>query len=416
VLDTVSLRVAFGAVALTMLVLFYVVTYRSTRSSYCGWWCVSLSLFLLGSSAYCLDGTDQQVWANPLGNALVVLGAAAVWAGARSLRGATTPPPLLLTGPALVLVASALDDPADNDWSGGPFLLALTAAYVGLASAQLWRLSVPRPGPTGPDAGQVAVVRWLALMSGSFALFYLARLVVFVLGGGPDSTLFSVWFGSQATTLLTTVLLATVSFSMTTLSTTQETGELRRRADVDGLTGLLNRAAFTRVAHARLALAAEEDLPVSLIAADLDDFKDVNDSGGHAAGDRALRGFAAACRAAVRPDDVLGRVGGDEFVLLLPGASVQRCHEVAAQISANLRGLDAADGLRLPTISYGIASLDGDLDLEGGLARADAALYRAKAQGRDRSVHVGRGASRAPTLHRGREAPEAPEAPARDCA
>jgi len=403
VLDTVSLRVAFGAVALTMLVLFYVVTYRSTRSSYCGWWCVSLALFLLGSSAYCLDGTDQQVWANPLGNSLIVLGAAAVWAGACSLRGAAAPTPALLVGPVLVLVASALDDPAVNDWSGGPFLLGLTAAYVGLASAQLWRLAGPRPGSSGPsgfDGGQVAVVRWLALTSGAFSVFYAARLVVFVLGGGPDSALFSGWFGSQVTTLLTTVLLATVSFSMTTLSTTQETGELRRRADVDGLTGLLNRAAFMRVAHTRLARAADEDLPVSLIAADLDDFKDVNDSGGHAAGDRALRGFAAACRASVRPDDVLGRVGGDEFVLLLPGASVQRCHEVAAQISATLRGLDAADGLRLPTISYGIASLDGDRDLEGGIARADAALYRAKAQGRDRSVHAVRG----------------PRRPERDCA
>ncbi len=80
-LDTPSLRVAFGVVALTMLVLFYFVTYRSTRSAYSAWWCAALGMFVGGASLYLFNGTSNQVWANPLANVLVVAGAASVWAG-----------------------------------------------------------------------------------------------------------------------------------------------------------------------------------------------------------------------------------------------------------------------------------------------------------------------------------------------
>ncbi|WP_278259023.1 hypothetical protein [Nocardioides convexus] len=90
-LDTFTLRVAFGLVAACVLVLFYFATYRTTRSAYSGWWCVSLGCFVTGAMLYLCNGTPVQVVANPLGNTIGVLGAAGVWAAARSLSGRSVP-------------------------------------------------------------------------------------------------------------------------------------------------------------------------------------------------------------------------------------------------------------------------------------------------------------------------------------
>jgi hypothetical protein len=79
ILDTATLRVAFAAMALILALLFYFSTFRSTRSPYSAWWCAALLLFLSGSASFLLNGTPQQVWANPLGNFLLVSGAAGVW-------------------------------------------------------------------------------------------------------------------------------------------------------------------------------------------------------------------------------------------------------------------------------------------------------------------------------------------------
>lgn len=101
-LDTVSLRVSFALGALTLLLLFYAITFRTGRSPYATWWCASLAMFLTGATAYLLSGTAHQVWANPLGNALITLGAGCVWAGSRSLRGLALPGWFLAFGPVVV--------------------------------------------------------------------------------------------------------------------------------------------------------------------------------------------------------------------------------------------------------------------------------------------------------------------------
>jgi sigma-B regulation protein RsbU (phosphoserine phosphatase) len=90
-LDSSTLRVTFGVSTLTLFLLFALVTYRHTRSPFSFWWSAALALFMGGSLAYLLDGTPGQVWANPLGNGLIVAGAASTWMGSRSLRGLPTP-------------------------------------------------------------------------------------------------------------------------------------------------------------------------------------------------------------------------------------------------------------------------------------------------------------------------------------
>jgi diguanylate cyclase (GGDEF)-like protein len=376
VLDTTTLRIAFGLMALVLVVLFYFSAYRVTRSPYSGWWCLALIFFLGGSGCFLLDGTPHQIWANPLGNVLLVHGGVAVWAGARSLR-TIRPPMWAFTGlPLATLVASILDHPATNTWSGGAVFLAAMSISIGLASRELWRLE--------PGYSRVRIP--MAVSAGGLAVYYFFRWLAFVVEG-QDGRIFVTVFGSAVTTLVTMVLLVVVSFSMAALSSEQQTRALRVVATRDDLTGLLNRKAFLDLAAEQLADRAITGASGALILADLDHFKAVNDTYGHAAGDAALRRFADSCTATVRTTDLVGRYGGEEFVLLMPGASAERAELVAGEISRRLADGSVADGVEMPTASYGIATYDaGTSNVDNLIAEADAALYLAKSLGRNRSA------------------------------
>ncbi|MCB5273048.1 putative diguanylate cyclase AdrA [Arthrobacter sp. SO5] len=378
-LDTATLRVALAVVDLTLLLLFFFITFRRTRSAYSGCWCLALLLFLVGNAAYLLDGTAQQVWANPLGNVLMVAAAASIWAGARSLR--TDLPSLwyLAAGPAVTAVASVTDEPATNVWAGGLVYLAVMAGLLGLACRELFLL----------DRNYSRVHRALAVVAGLLALFYLGRVAAFA-AEGRDGAVFLAVFGSATTTLLSAVVLVVASFTMAELSNEQLTQDLRARATFDGLTGLLNRAAFLDLAEHELRRLHRARTAGSLVLADLDHFKAINDEFGHAAGDIALQTFAKACTSTVRSTDLAGRYGGEEFVLLLPGVTPEVAREIAADVSRRLAASRPATIPRLPTVSYGIAEIvPGQPDLAALIASADAALYRAKILGRDRSVLAG---------------------------
>jgi len=177
VLDTPSLGFALGVVTFTLCLLFHG-SFRRTGSAYSGWWCVALVFFLAGNVAFLLTGTPQQLWADPAGNALLVAGAFSVWAGSRSLRLLPAPRWQLLAAPAVTAVASALENPASNPWSGALVYLAMMAVGMGLATRELWLLK----------AGSSQVRRSLALAAGALAAYYLCRWPVFLVEGpeGPD--------------------------------------------------------------------------------------------------------------------------------------------------------------------------------------------------------------------------------------
>ncbi len=380
VLDTATLRIAFGLMALVLVFLFYFSAYRITRSPYSGWWCLALIFFLTGSACYLLDGTAHQIWANPAGNMLLVHGGVSVWAGARSLR--TVPPPKwAFTGiPLVTLVASVVDNPATNTWSGGPVFLAAMGITIGLAARELWRLE--------PGYSRVRIP--MAVSAGGLAVFYFFRWLAFVVDG-QDGPIFVTVFGSAVTTLITMVLLVVVSFSMAALSSEQQTRALRVVASRDDLTGLLNRKAFLDLAAEQLADRTITRGSGTLILADLDHFKSVNDTYGHAAGDLALQAFADACTATVRSTDLVGRYGGEEFVLLLPGTSAERAEMIAKEISRRLAAAPSVDGMDMPTVSYGISTYDdGTSDVYDLIATADGALYVAKSLGRNRTARSDR--------------------------
>jgi diguanylate cyclase (GGDEF)-like protein len=156
---------------------------------------------------------------------------------------------------------------------------------------------------------------------------------------------------------------------------------------IDPLTGVGNRRAFLERGENLLHRTAFDRRPAALLLFDLDKFKSVNDTFGHHAGDRVLTVFCGIATAALRPGDLFGRLGGEEFAALLPHASFDSGLAVAERIRAKLEGtaLDFGASTLTTTVSIGVAvSADRVRNLAALLMAADRALYRAKANGRNR--------------------------------
>lgn len=158
-----------------------------------------------------------------------------------------------------------------------------------------------------------------------------------------------------------------------------ESSELESLAWSDGLTGLANR----RKLDADLSRHDGGDVETAVIMVDVDHFKDINDGYGHALGDEILRRVGTLLSQSVRHDDVVYRYGGEEFCVLLPGATTADAHDVADRIVNAVRGIELPDG-RNVTVSVGVAASCGDTT--GALERADRALYAAKERGRDQAI------------------------------
>jgi diguanylate cyclase (GGDEF)-like protein len=168
----------------------------------------------------------------------------------------------------------------------------------------------------------------------------------------------------------------------------EEIQPLRRSANVDGLTGLGSRSFFERAARRRVEQAMKNGTPLSCVLLDVDDFKAYNDAHGHDAGDEILRGVAQVIRESARADDLIGRYGGEEFVLLVTD-DAEGALEVAERIREAVRRdcvPSTGDPLERPiTVSLGVVSLSEETwSLERLVAMADAEMYRSKKTGKDR--------------------------------
>lgn len=164
--------------------------------------------------------------------------------------------------------------------------------------------------------------------------------------------------------------------------------ELLRQANADYLTGVYNRRFFMESAEQELARCQRYGQPLSLLMLDADHFKQINDHHGHHAGDDALKQLASTCLAQLRQVDILGRIGGEEFAILLPATATAQACQVAERIRQAIAGqhLASHQGDYGMTISIGISSYQTGDELNSLLRRADAALYQAKEGGRNRVV------------------------------
>ncbi|MDB5748419.1 MAG: hypothetical protein JWP72_3267 [Massilia sp.] len=182
------------------------------------------------------------------------------------------------------------------------------------------------------------------------------------------------------------MLLIVNGFGFLLMSKERDDARMERLATTDDLTGLLNRRAFFARADASRMLALRQGQPIALLMLDIDHFKQINDRFGHATGDEALLKFSTTCSAALRGHDILGRLGGEEFALVLPGtdlAGAQGAAERLREAVMETRLLTCGNRYTM-TVSIGLVVIDPEEDLPSALARADHALYQAKHAGRNR--------------------------------
>lgn len=320
------------------------------------------------------------------------------WVASGMPPAVATPRVMTRTAGALYLAGAATAGvvahllAGDQGSARGVGALAAVAAVVGLAL-----LVSPRPLPRGAfhvvvGAGTALVTLSVQLTGGGAASVALAGLYLFI---ACDAFLFFAWRGAvlHLAAAVGCALLAVpddvgmrhpgVAVACVVLVSGALVGRVVRlaeAAEVDSLTGLANRRGLDRVVQVALARAERGGAPLSVALLDLDHFKRVNDTGGHAAGDELLLQVTAAWRRLLRPEDVLARLGGDEFVLLLPGAGEEDAAAVVERCRVVTPGRACSAGVT--------AWRPGD-SLSLLLGRADTALYQAKAGGRGRTVVEG---------------------------
>lgn len=170
--------------------------------------------------------------------------------------------------------------------------------------------------------------------------------------------------------------------------------QFRHMAETDALTGAANRRAFMQYLDTLVDRARRQDAPLAAVMVDLDHFKRTNDTYGHAVGDKVLVQTVRQVQSCLRDCDMLGRLGGEEFAVVLPGATAASAVAAAERIREAIAAVDVRvdNGDRIPvTASLGVAVLEGDKMMEtaeGLLHAADEALYAAKAGGRNRVVEA----------------------------
>jgi diguanylate cyclase (GGDEF)-like protein len=236
--------------------------------------------------------------------------------------------------------------------------------------------------------GERLVSRWPAIVIlVSHGALFLVRAPLSANADAPlaHGILASAWL----TVLSAEALLFTIATAFVLLAMAKERAELRQRtaAMVDPLTGLANRRAFVQMAEDMIRVQVKRGQPVAVFLVDFDNFKAVNDRYGHLVGDIALRTFAEIAGRSLRSSDLVGRLGGEEFAVMLSDANRDNAFVVAERLRANFAHAATALGSHEvhATLSIGVTIIQEPTDqLSNLLERADKALYRAKANGRNR--------------------------------
>jgi diguanylate cyclase (GGDEF)-like protein len=323
------------------------------------------------------DLADLVTFAYPVGDLLLLFGVLSLlWRGAP--RSSLASLRIFATG-LIVFIAADVSydyitvhstylggDPVDSLW-----YVALAIMWIA-ASCQL--RAEPREHfatPARDAAARPSVLPYLAV-AGSYLLLMVVGLE-------------NVAFNPLGAVLLGALVL-TVLVSLRQFAALRDNGRLASRyrelASMDEMTGLYNRRHFMDLADGAFAQTQRLGQPLVALMIDVDHFKQINDLYGHATGDQVLADLARSCREQVRPDDIAGRYGGDEFIIMIPGTTSLRAAQLAARLTGPPARVTSSGGMPVSfTVSVGVAESVGSGDLPGLLARADLAMYEAKRAG-----------------------------------
>jgi diguanylate cyclase (GGDEF)-like protein len=373
--NTLFLVTIYVEAMLGLLLLFAWIQNSNIRAV--AWWgCAHLlragSVVLFG-----MYGTVSDAISIDLANAVLFTAFAVTWSGARVFDGRPIEPMYIVGGAILWILVSHTSSFVDSLDAKVLLASGIITAYTWATAYEFWR------GRSEP-----LVSRWPAIfmLFAHGALFLLRTPLAQVLPWSPTNQVFdSVWL----TVLSFEALLFTIAIAFILLAMAKERTELRHKtaALVDPLTGIANRRAFLEEVIALSKRQETEARPVAVLLADLDHFKSINDSFGHAVGDRVLQVFAQAASAKLGPYDLIGRLGGEEFAIVLYDSGRDKGLAIAERIRLSFETAAAdVDGRPIGgTVSMGMVIAESNLfDIPALLAQADEALYCAKERGRNR--------------------------------
>ena len=376
-INTLFLVTVYVEAILGLLLLFAWV--QNTSIYAVAWWGFADLLRAASIMLFGKFGVVSDLISIELANALLFTAFAVMWTGARVFDHRKPRPLLLFGGAALWLVVCHLPSVAGS-WELRVLIsCGIVTAYTWATAYEFWR-----------GRSEALVSRWPAIfmLFAHGALYLLRTPFGAVLPWAPasDEMFDSVWM----TVLSFEGLLFTISIAFILLAMAKERTELRHKtaALVDPLTGIANRRAFLQDGAGLLKRQAADPRPLAVMLLDLDNFKSINDRFGHGIGDRVLMRFADVVGRCLRRAGLFGRLGGEEFAVMLVDASREHAVALAEKIrTAFAESNYEVDGRPVvATVSIGIVvSYDAVLDMSALLAQADHALYRAKDNGRNRT-------------------------------
>jgi diguanylate cyclase (GGDEF)-like protein len=368
---------AAGALATAVAGLLTVIAWLSDREAKAlPWWAAGFFVLAVGIAGLLFGDNDPRSLVTIASVVALSVSPGLIWAGSRVFGSRRPAFAAMAIGPLAYLLCIGVESVLHKSGMCVVVGLGSTAVYFGLAVAELYRQRAEGLKARWPLIGFLAM-HTVIFVAGAFE----AALALFPRTGQVD---FGLIFGVIHFEQIIFVMGAAIFMVVMV----RERSELRHKiaARVDTLTGLATRRAFLDRSEKLLADCLSRDVPLALIICDLDHFKAINDTHGHAAGDLVLQMFAHVARGRLRLDDVIGRLGGEEFAILMPNSGWEAAYALAERIRLGfaLSRVPVEGEMVNATVSAGIATADPSSTVGRLLAKADAALYRAKALGRNR--------------------------------
>ncbi len=341
------------------------------------WWGTA---YLVGGVAVVLWSVENYL-SPPLpagiANAMLFVACGMIWSAARLFHGR----PVLwgsMLGGATLWLAACLSPGFVNSIVAQIVLSSfLVSMYTFLAAAELYRERRKHLRLRGPAI-------FVPILHGLVFLLPIPLATTL----SDDNGVLVLTNGWIAVSALEVMLYVVCTAFMVLVICKEQTVRIHKRAaTVDDLTGVVNRRGFLAAAKLLIERFEKKQNPVSVLAFDLDHFKKINDRFGHAAGDEALRVFATVAGTTLRATDIVGRLGGEEFVAILPG-TLQEAGVAAERVRTAFEaaGKMVGDHALGATVSVGVASGEPGVDIMALVAAADRAMYKAKESGRNRVV------------------------------